>query len=96
MDEFSSMPDPRAQNATAPESIFRGSCTCNIPTQSAYKAAEAAFESIQAGDVSVADTMEGIRYSPAPDFFRLRAACSVPPMRQWRFKQRIMTTVMKC
>jgi hypothetical protein len=44
-----------------PESIFRGSCTCNIPTQSAYKAAEAAFESIQAGDVSVADTMEGIR-----------------------------------
>lgn len=90
------MPDPRAQNATAPESIFRGSCTCNIPTQSAYKAAEAAFESIQAGDVSVADTMEGIRYSSAPDFFRLRAACLLPPMRQWRFKRRIRTTVMRC
>jgi hypothetical protein len=71
------MPLPKAQKQTTPESIFRGSCTCNIPTQSAYKAAEAAFESIQAGDVSVADTMEGIRYPSAPGCSQLRAACCV-------------------
>ena len=41
--------------------IFRGSCTCNIPTEGAYEAAKTALESIQAGEASVADTMEGIR-----------------------------------
>mmetsp|Transcript_30261 Transcript_30261/g.59091 ORF Transcript_30261/g.59091 Transcript_30261/m.59091 type:complete len:496 (+) Transcript_30261:65-1552(+) len=41
--------------------IFRGSCTCNIPTEGGYRAAEAAYQSIQDGDVSVGDIMEGVR-----------------------------------
>jgi hypothetical protein len=44
-----------------PDAVFRGSCTCNIPTESAYRAAEAAYQSIQDGDVSVGDIMEGVR-----------------------------------
>ena len=32
-------------------SLFRGSCTCNIPTEGAYQAAEAAFYSLRSGEV---------------------------------------------
>lgn len=35
-----------------PGAYFRGSCTCNIPTEQAYAAAETAFDKIQAGEVS--------------------------------------------
>jgi hypothetical protein len=43
------------------ESLFRGSCTCNIPTERAYGAAEAAFRALQNEDVSVGDIMDGVR-----------------------------------
>jgi len=33
------------------ESLFRGSCTCNIPTERAYNAAEAAFKALQREEV---------------------------------------------
>eukprot|EP00960_Hanusia_phi_P046294 757738-Hanusia_phi.AAC.1 len=42
-------------------SLFRGSCTCNIPTETAYQAAEAAFYSLRSGEISVGDIMEGVR-----------------------------------
>jgi hypothetical protein len=41
--------------------IFRGSCTCNIPTEGGYKAAEAAFQKLENEEISVADIMEGVR-----------------------------------
>jgi len=34
------------------DSLFRGSCTCNIPTEKAYGAAEAAFQAIERQEVS--------------------------------------------
>ena len=34
-----------------PASLFRGSCTCNIPTGEAYHAAKAAYCSLTAGEV---------------------------------------------
>jgi len=33
------------------DSLFRGSCTCNIPTERAYNAAEAAFKALQREEV---------------------------------------------
>ncbi len=40
----------------APESLFRGSCTCNIPTENAYRAAEAAHFSLLSAEVFVCFT----------------------------------------
>jgi len=45
------------------ESLFRGSCTCNIPTEKAYDAAHAAFIALQRNEVSVGDIMDGVRSS---------------------------------
>eukprot|EP00277_Geminigera_cryophila_P001574 CAMPEP_0179416164 /NCGR_PEP_ID=MMETSP0799-20121207/6642_1 /TAXON_ID=46947 /ORGANISM="Geminigera cryophila, Strain CCMP2564" /LENGTH=489 /DNA_ID=CAMNT_0021188997 /DNA_START=57 /DNA_END=1526 /DNA_ORIENTATION=+ len=45
------------------DSLFRGSCTCNIPTERAYNAAEAAFKALQREEVSVGDIMDGVRSS---------------------------------
>lgn len=34
------------------EALFRGSCTCNIPTERAYDAANAAFKALQNEEVA--------------------------------------------
>mmetsp|Transcript_47805 Transcript_47805/g.74602 ORF Transcript_47805/g.74602 Transcript_47805/m.74602 type:complete len:233 (+) Transcript_47805:90-788(+) len=41
--------------------LFRGSCTCNIPTKEAYAAAESAYNALQNEEVTVSDIMEGVR-----------------------------------
>jgi len=43
------------------EALFRGSCTCNPPTQRAYEAAEAAFRKFEAKEVTYAELTAGIR-----------------------------------
>ena len=40
----------------APESLFRGSCTCNIPTEQAFRAAEAVYLSLISAEVFVFST----------------------------------------
>lgn len=54
------------------DSLFRGSCTCNIPTEKAYGAAEAAFQAIERQEVTVGDVMEGVRS-------RIKTLYNVPP-----------------
>ena len=47
--------ETRAEQPIA-DSLFRGSCTCNIPTEKAYGAAEAAFKAIQRNEVNITPT----------------------------------------
>lgn len=52
--------------------LFRGSCTCNLPTERAYHAAEAAFNALSREDVTVGDIFDGIRSS-------IKSSYNLPP-----------------
>ena len=45
----------------ASEALFRGSCTCNSPTQVSYDAAEQYYQKFKSGDLSVEVVMQEIR-----------------------------------
>ena len=52
--------------------LFRGSCTCNLPTERAYHAADAAFNALSREDVTVGDIFDGIRSS-------IKSSYNLPP-----------------
>eukprot|EP00961_Rhodomonas_salina_P198082 2672772-Rhodomonas_salina.1 len=47
-----------------PGALFRGSCTCNIPTERAYAAAQSAFEKIQTDQVRLLPQNSGPDWCP--------------------------------
>eukprot|EP00290_Baffinella_frigidus_P025015 CAMPEP_0180252838 /NCGR_PEP_ID=MMETSP0987-20121128/39262_1 /TAXON_ID=697907 /ORGANISM="non described non described, Strain CCMP2293" /LENGTH=417 /DNA_ID=CAMNT_0022221629 /DNA_START=131 /DNA_END=1384 /DNA_ORIENTATION=- len=55
VNKYHCMPEPMAN------ALFRGSCTCNIPTAEAFQAAEATYTAIKNEELTVGEIMEGVR-----------------------------------
>jgi hypothetical protein len=45
----------------APQTLFRGSCTCNSPTQAAYDASQKIYESMEKGETTVEEVLHQTR-----------------------------------
>ena len=56
--------------SACPDTLFRGSCTCNSPTAVGFEAAQVLFNQLQTGEISLEDSFENTRKRLA-DLFKL-------------------------